>query len=78
MDQFEEKKFKEFSVIGLFAVTGICFLSFSVLLKLLDGSFSPLFNKIGFISIGLFVVCLVMKWIIPTEKSRQNDDTSFL
>jgi hypothetical protein len=49
----EEKEIISFSWGGLFVVTGICSLVFSIVLKLADGEHSPLFIKMGLLSIGI-------------------------
>ena len=43
----EEKEKNEFSWTGLFLVTGVCFIFFNGLLKLLDGSNMPVFKLRG-------------------------------
>lgn len=49
----EEREKNEFSWTGLFLVTGICFIFFNGLLKLLDGSNMPVFTGVG-------IGCLVL------------------
>ena len=49
----EDKDMKDFSWTGLFLVTGICAFLFSGIMKMLEGSYVPLFTWVG-------VSCLLM------------------
>ena len=49
----EEREKNEFSWTGLFLVTGLCFIFFNGLLKLLDGSNMPVFSWVG-------IACLLL------------------
>ncbi|MES1223163.1 MAG: hypothetical protein ABUT20_47155 [Bacteroidota bacterium] len=72
MDQLEEKISKDFSFISFLTVTGLCFFIFSFVMKLLDGLSMPLFNKIGSVCIGLAVVSLLVKSIIPAKEKKNS------
>jgi len=59
----EEKDLMSISWGGLFLVTGICMLIFSVLVKWLEGESSPLLVKIGTASLTIGVLRVLLKWI---------------
>ncbi len=46
----EEKEMGEFSLPALLLVTGFCFLTFALVLRILDGINMKLFLRIGFIT----------------------------
>lgn len=72
MEDADEKELREFSWVGLFMVTGICFFGFSLLIKLLDGSHVPIFIKIGLVSLGLAAICFLNKWVSLKEVKRNQ------
>ena len=49
----DERDTRKFSWPGLFFVTGVCFFTFCLLLKLLNGSYPVLFFWVGTISVSL-------------------------
>ena len=61
----EEKELSEFSWTNLFIVTGLSFLGFSWLLKLLDESHIQLFFRIGLLSTALGVIAYLNAWLSP-------------
>lgn len=66
----EEKEMREFSLPTLLLVTGFCFLSFALVLQILDGVNMRLFLWIGFI---IFVSGLLTGvYILIDKKTKQR------
>ncbi|MBL7746872.1 MAG: hypothetical protein JNM19_05555 [Chitinophagaceae bacterium] len=57
----DEKELFGFSWSGLFLVTAVSSILFSFVLKLLDGSHSPLLIKIGVVSAILGLINILLK-----------------
>lgn len=68
----EEQELKEFSWTNLFIVTGMCFLGFSWLLKLLDESHVQLFFRIGLLFTALGVLAYLNVWLSPKFYNKSN------
>lgn len=67
MNNFEEKALFKFSWMGLFGVTGISFMAFGFVLKLLGDEFPGLFIKIGLVSLGISLFCLLNSFYIKKQ-----------
>lgn len=63
IEPMEENESNEFSWNTFFFVTGISFLAFSGLLKLLDGNHVGLFLRTGLSAIFLGVLSLMNQWL---------------
>lgn len=74
----EEKELSGFSWTNLFMVTGLSFLGFSGLLKLLDGSHIELFFRIGLLSTALGVIAYLNVWLSPKfyNKNKTSSNSS--
>lgn len=59
----EENEVNEFSWTTLFFVTGICFLAFSGLLKLLDGTHVGFFFRTGLSATFFGVLSVLNQWL---------------
>ena len=70
MDNFEDKE-NEFSWAGLFIVTGLSFLVFSFVLKLLHGEHIVWFIKIALASIIIGGICYLYKLVITRSAKKK-------
>ena len=69
----EEKEMREFSLPALLLVTGFCFLSFALVLRVLDGVNMKLFFMIGFIT---FVSGFITGVFILIDKKAEQRSKS--
>lgn len=72
----EEREKNEFSWTGLFLVTGLCFILFNGLLKLLDGTHMPLFVWVGIACIGLGTINGVGNFFIKSGDKKTRSASS--
>lgn len=77
----EERENNEFSWTALFLVTGISFIAFSIILKLLDGSHVSLFQKIGLGMVALGALAFLNKTtgrkeVIEKPRHRHSANSS--
>ncbi len=68
----DERDIRKFSWPGLFFVTGGCFLTFCLLLKLLNDSYPVLFFWVGIISVSLGIVSCLGKLLTRSESKQNN------
>lgn len=68
----DERDTRKFSWSGLFFVTGVCFLVFCLLLKLLNGSYPALFFWVGIISVSLGVLSWLANLLTQRESKQIN------
>lgn len=69
----EEKENIEFSLPALLLVTGFCFLSFGLILKILDGVNMTLFFRIGFITFASGILTGVYFIAKRTERNQHSE-----
>ncbi|HMK27909.1 MAG TPA: hypothetical protein VK483_17880 [Chitinophagaceae bacterium] len=65
----EEKNIRAFSIPALLLVTGTCFLSFALLLKILDGVIMTFFLDTGFLTFLAGVIAGV--FIMIRKRSKE-------
>jgi len=65
----EKKEIREFSIPAMLLVTGFCFLSFALVLRILDGVSMKFFRRTGFI-IFLSGVLTGVHILIDKKKRR--------
>lgn len=68
----QEKEIREFSWPMLFIVTGCCAFIFSITLKFLDGTRSPLLIKFGIAMVSLGLVVLLIKKLAKTPVKKKS------
>ena len=66
------KRMREFSLTNFFMVTGISFLAFTGVMKLLDGETIRILLIIGLISIGLSVIAFLIKLLVKIWDNRSS------
>jgi len=68
----EEKELKQFSWTGLFLVTGICFLIFSIAMRILEGQTVPFFTWIGIACMLLGSLNGIGTFIMRAEHKKEE------
>jgi hypothetical protein len=69
----EEKEMKKFSFMALPLVTGFCFLSFALVLKILDGINNKFFLWIGLITLASGILTgFFNKFVNKTRKQSRS------
>ena len=58
---------------GLFIVTALSFFVFSCVMKFLNGSFSPLFNKVAIVCSALGIISLLVSFL-PDNTNNRNQN----
>ncbi len=71
----DENEVKGFYWPGLFLVTGFCFFLFSLILKILNGSYPTIFTWITLVSISLGILSWLGK-SIPYAERKDNQKTT--
>ena len=66
------KRMREFSLTNFFLVTGVSFLAFTGVMKILDGNTIWILFKIGLGSLGLAVVASLIKLLIKKWDERSG------
>lgn len=73
MEEFkEEKALKEFSWKALFVVTALSCFIFSGVIKLLDGSASGFFLKLGCIFSAISIIVLILGRPVKTQARKEE------
>jgi hypothetical protein len=68
----EDKEMRDFSWTGLFLVTGICSFLFSAVMKMLEGTYIPLFTWMGIACLLLGSINGIGVLIIRTETRKKK------
>jgi hypothetical protein len=68
----EEREKNEFSWTGLFLVTGLCFIFFNGLIKLMDGSNMPVFSRVGIACLLLGALNGIGNRMIKTDRKKNK------
>ena len=76
-DPHEDRRLNEFSISNFLLVTGLSFLVFTGVMRLLDGVTIRILLMIGLVSLGLGVLGLLLKLLVrKIDASRSHLDTN--
>lgn len=74
-DPHEDKRLNQFSISNFLLVTGLSFLVFTGVMRLLDGVTIRILLLIGLASLGLGVLFTLIKFLVRKIDSRRRLDT---